>query len=71
MEKFDYEYHWHYAKLFLYCVFSGIVSMFRKSTWKWMTETKDEEVFTWPEVIGIVFWGDYRREKAFERESDY
>ena len=59
------------AKLILLCFFCGVASMFRRSTWRWMKETKDEEGFTWLEVIGVVFWNDWRLEQHYRRNGDW
>lgn len=65
------EYKFYYAGVLTRCFLMGCVSMFKKSTWRWMQETKEEEGLSWAEVIGIVFWNDYRLEKHFEKEDSY
>lgn len=58
-------------KIIIKCILHGISSMFRASAWKWMKETKDDNNFTWLQVIGIVFWNDYRSHKHWQRNEDW
>ena len=71
MVREDVDYWIEDIALVLKCFFCGIASMFRRSTWSWMKETKDEHDFSWPSVIGIVFWTEHRQKRAWEKPDTY
>lgn len=61
----------YYIKVYLLSVWRGAISLFRRSTWKWMLETKAEESFTWPQIVGLILFDDYRREWYMNQYDSY
>ena len=60
-----------YFKVWLLSFISGIHRLLMPSTWQWMAFTKQENNFTWPCVIGIVLFGDYRRHVHLNKYDSY
>jgi len=57
--------------VYIASVLSGIGFLLRRSGWKWAVETKRENDFSWPSVIGIILLGDYRRHVHLNRYDGY
>jgi hypothetical protein len=51
-------------------ILKGCVSIWKPSTWRWMKNAIDEYPgMTYADMVGVVFFGDYRRKKHFDRQD--